>query len=127
MYSAKLKVVDGKIKQTERSQILYDQFVKSLNEGDEVEIYMNVSSAAGSLAQISKVHTCIRALANEAGYTFEEMKMLVKERSGLCVQMTEKGEVQEFCKSFAECTKEELSMAIEACVEIGELYNINLR
>lgn len=127
MYSAKLKVVDGKIKQTETSQILYDQFVKSLNDGDEVEIYMNISSAAGSLAQISKVHTCIRALANEAGYSFEEMKVLVKERSGLCVKMTEKGEVQEFCKSFAECTKEELSMAIEACVEIGELYNINLR
>ena len=127
MYSAKLKVVDGKIKQTEKSQILYDQFLKSLSEGDEVEIFMNISSAAGSLAQISKVHTCIRALATESGYSFEEMKKLVKERSGLCYVITEKGVQEELCKSFAECTKEELSMAIEACVEIGELYNINLR
>jgi hypothetical protein len=60
MYAVKLKVVDGKIKQTEKSQILYDQFVKSLKDGDEVEIFMNISSASGSLAQISKVHTCIR-------------------------------------------------------------------
>jgi len=127
MYAVKLKVVDGKIKQTEKSQILYDQFVKSLKDGDEVEIFMNISSASGSLAQISKVHTCIRLLANEAGYSFEEMKQLIKERSGLCLVVTEKGVSEEICKSFAECTKEELSMAIEACVEIGELYNINLR
>ena len=55
------------------------------------------------------------------------MKKLVKERSGLCILVTENGVQEEVCKSFGECTKEELSMAIEACVEIGELYNINLR
>jgi hypothetical protein len=65
-------------------------------------------------------------LAQEAGYTFEEMKLLVKQRSGLCVVFTEGDTTQEICKSFGECTKDELSMAIQACIEIGEIYNINL-
>jgi hypothetical protein len=126
MYSVKLKKVNGVLKQTDKSKILYDQFIKSLADGDEVEIFMNKVTAAGSAAQISKIHTCIRELANEGGYTFEEMKLLVKERSGLCLRITENNEVTEMYKSFAECTKDELSMAIQACIEIGEIYNINL-
>jgi acetate kinase len=87
---------------------------------------MNKVTSAGSFAQISKIHTCIRELANEGGYTFEEMKSLIKQRSGLCIVITENDEAKEIYKSFAECTKDELSMAIQACIEIGEIYNINL-
>jgi hypothetical protein len=126
MYTSKLKKVNGKLSQPDKNKILYEQFVKSLPEGVEVEMFMNIVTDNGSLAQISKVHTCIRILAQESGYTFEEMKLLIKQRSGLCIIFTE-GEIsQEICKSFGQCTKDELSMAIQACVEIGEIYNINL-
>jgi hypothetical protein len=126
MYTSKLKKVNGKLTQPDKNKILFEQFVKSLPEGTEVEMFMNIVTDNGSLAQISKVHTCIRVLAQESGYTFEEMKLLVKQRSGLCLVFIE-GEIsQEICKSFGECTKEELSMAIQACIEIGEIYNINL-
>jgi hypothetical protein len=54
------------------------------------------------------------------------MKLLIKQRSGLCVVFTEGDTTQEICKSFGECTKDELSMSIQACIEIGEIYNINL-
>lgn len=126
MYTSKLKKVNGKLIQPDKNKILYEQFIKSLPEGVEVEMFMNIVTDNGSLAQISKVHTCIRILAQEAGYTFEEMKLLVKQRSGLCIIFTEGGVGQEICKSFGECTKDELSMAIQACIEIGEIYNINL-
>jgi hypothetical protein len=126
MYTSKLKKVNGKLIQPDKNKILYEQFVKSLPEGVEVEMFMNIVTDNGSLAQISKVHTCIRILAQEAGYTFEEMKLLVKQRSGLCLVFTENELDQEICKSFGECTKDELSMAIQACIEIGEIYNINL-
>jgi hypothetical protein len=126
MYTSKLKKVNGKLIQPDKNKILYEQFVKSLPEGVEVEMFMNIVTDNGSLAQISKVHTCIRILAQEAGYTFEEMKLLVKQRSGLCLVFTENKLDQEICKSFGECTKDELSMAIQACIEIGEIYNINL-
>jgi len=126
MYTSKLKKVNGKLTQSDKDKILFDQFVKSLPEGTEIEMFVNIATSNGSLAQISKVHTCIRILAQEAGYTFEEMKLLVKQRSGLCVVFTEGDITQEICKSFGECTKDELSMSIQACIEIGEIYNINL-
>jgi hypothetical protein len=31
------------------------------------------------------------------------------------------------CKSFADCSKDELLLAIEACIEIGKEVNINLQ
>ena len=126
MYTSKLKKVNGKLSQPDKNKILYDAFVKALPEGSEVELFMNVVTDGGSLAQISKVHTCIRMLAQESGYSFEEMKQLIKERSGLCLVFTEGDTQQEICKSFGECTKDELSMSIQACIEIGEMYNINL-
>jgi hypothetical protein len=106
MYTSKLKKVNGKLIQPDKNKILYEQFVKSLPEGVEVEMFMNIVTDNGSLAQISKVHTCIRILAQEAGYTFEEMKLLVKQRSGLCLVFTENELDQEICKSFGECTKD---------------------
>jgi hypothetical protein len=51
------------------------------------------------------------------------MKKIVKERSGLCYTDSE----GEFCKSFAECTKDQLMLAIEACIEIGVELNVNLQ
>ena len=51
------------------------------------------------------------------------MKVLVKEKSGLAFD----GGGAIFFKSFADCSKSELTLAIQACIEIGELYNINLQ
>jgi Lon-like ATP-dependent protease len=54
-------------------------------------------------------------IAKEAGYTFDEMKLIIKKASGI------EG------KSFAECSKDELMLSIEACIQIGkEQFNINL-
>ena len=33
----------------------------------------------------------------------------------------------EYCKSFAKCDKEELNLAIQACIEAGDFSNMNLR
>jgi hypothetical protein len=54
-------------------------------------------------------------MAKESGYTFDEMKVIVKQASGL------------EDKSFADCSKDELMLAIEACIQIGrEQFNLNL-
>ena len=85
-------------------------------------MYIGLADADHSVAQLAKVHACIRELAKESGYTFEEMKVLIKERSGLCYDAGD----ATLCKSFADCSKDELVLAIEACVEVGKIYNINL-
>lgn len=125
MFTGKLIKKDGKLTYAHpKDKLAYELFVEKLSEGQEVEMYIDLANANHSRAQINKVHACIRELAKESGYTFEEMKKIVKERSGLCYTDSE-GE--ESCRSFADCTKDQLMLAIEACIEIGVELNVNLQ
>jgi hypothetical protein len=114
--SIKLIKKDGKLTYLdEKSKLAYLIYADRLAEGQVVEMYLDLADADHSKAQLAKVHACIRELAKESGYTFEEMKDLIKDASGL------KG------KSFAEASKDDLMLAIEACIQIGrDTYNINL-
>jgi hypothetical protein len=47
------------------------------------------------------------------------MQNIVKEKAGLCWEG--------HCKSFGDCSIEELNLAIQAAVEIGDYLNLNLR
>jgi len=118
MFSTKLKLKDGQLVYSKESNAALNLFIEKLSEGQEVDVFMSISDGKGSAAQISKVHKCIRELAKESGYSFDDMKKLVKEHAGLVVDNN--------YKSFAECDKDELSLAIQACVELGEFYNVNL-
>jgi len=93
-----------------------------LSDGQQVEVFMGLTSDDGSVAQLAKVHACIRELAKESGYTFDEMKTIIKQHAGLCYDAGG----AEYCKSFADCSKDELVLAIEACIQIGREFNINL-
>jgi len=93
-------------------------FIKGLQEGETVVITYEVQTADHSYAQLSKLHKCIRELANYVGESFDDMKLQVKIKAGLCTDTS--------CKSFSDCSKEELSMAIQAVIEIGELLNFSL-
>jgi hypothetical protein len=116
MYNGKLIKKDGKLTYLEpKEQLAYKMFVDKLEEGQIVDMYIDLASADHSKAQLAKVHACIRELAKESGYTFDDMKLIIKDSSGL------NG------KSFADCSKNELMLAIEACIQIGgENFNINL-
>ena len=119
MFSGKLKLKDGKlIYPKKEDKLAYNLFINKLSEGQEVDIFISLTDSNGSTAQISKVHKCIRELAKESGYSFDDMKKLVKDKAGLLIDND--------YKSFADCDKGELSHAIQACVEIGEFYNVNL-
>ena len=123
MFSFKLTKKNGNLVHiNESTKISYQLFLDKLQEGQEVEVFMGLTSDNGSLAQLAKVHACIRELAKESGYTFDEMKFIVKQHSGLCYD----GGGAEYCKSFKECSKEELAMAIESAIELGRDLNINL-
>lgn len=122
MFNGKLVKKNGKLSfADDKSRLGYQIFVDKLSEGQTVDVYFDITDNKHSVAQLKKVHACIRELAKESGYTFEEMKVLVKKQSGLCIEA--EGVLE--CKSFAECSKDELSLAIEACSEIGAMYNIS--
>jgi hypothetical protein len=116
MFSGKFKKKDGKlVYNSPEDKILFEIFVSKLSEGQTVEMFLDYVGKDHSKAQLAKVHACIRELSKESGYNFDDMKQLIKEKSGL----------QD--KSFANCTKDELMLAIQSCIDIGrENFNLNL-
>ena len=102
---------------------MYKKFIEKLPEGTKVEMFVSVSNDKGTNAQLARVHVMIRELASTLGYTFEEVKLLVKRKSGLCV--VKNGD--EYCKSFANCDKDELNLVIQEMTVIGDFTNTNLR
>ncbi len=91
-------------------------FKMALKDGEQVEVYLTkVEPADKTLGQLAKIHASIKELAGFLGYTPEELKLVIKDKAGL-YKHTETG--KEY-KSFAECTKDELSNAIQICIQVG--------
>jgi len=105
-----------------KDALLYQMFIDSLKDGEMIEMLVTVKGKKANNAQISKVHACIRMLASELGYSFDEMKIIIKDKSGLWT--TDQDEV--LYKSFADCSSDEISSAIETCNELGREMNIIL-
>ena len=99
-------------------KIKTDTLLEQLKDGDEVEVTYEVKHKDGSYAQKSRLHASIRALANETGATFEEMKLEVKRKAGLIVG--------DKVLSFAACSKEQLGKCIQVTIDIGDLLSVNL-
>jgi len=115
---------DGELKHTIKArETIYNKFVDSLPEGTKVEIFVSVTGPKGSNAQIAKIYVMLRELAGEIGYSLEEMKLIVKRKSGLCFNR----DGQEYCKSFGDCDKTELNSVIQNIIEIGDNIGSNLR
>lgn len=100
-----------------------NNFLANAPEGARVEMFISISDEKGSNAQLARIHAMCREIANELGYTFQEVKLQVKRQAGLCFTKNN----SEYCKSFAQCDRAELNLAIQACIEIGDFSNMNLR
>lgn len=98
-------------------------FLKEIPDGTSIDVFMGVSTDKGSNAQLARVHAMIRELAQYIGYTFEEMKLQIKRKAGLCFVK----DGSEYCKSFAECDRDELNLVIQALVELGDFHGMQLR
>lgn len=116
MFSGKFIKTNGKLVYANpKDKLSYEIFLDKIPEGQKIEMYLDLADADHTKAQLAKVHACIREMAKESGYTFDEMKCVIKDASGIAD------------KSFADCSKDELMLAIEACIQIGrENWNINL-
>ena len=101
----------------------FEVFVSKIPEGHLVECFYEVTQDDGTIPQLAKLHAMIRQLATHIGETFENMKLLVKDKAGLCLRRELSGKEYFLAKSFGECSREELSLAIQAAIEIGEDVN----
>lgn len=128
IFNSYLKKKDGKLIHTKTGEeAKYLEFVKHIPEDTIIDVFMEVNTGTGTLAQLAKVHKCIRVLANDIGYTFEEVKILVKERAGLVTMRTIEGKEYMDWKSFGNASRDDLNLAIQACIEIGDEVGSNLR
>lgn len=114
--SIQFNVKDGKL--IPRNDLMKEQykiFLSQMQNGDIVDCVMELVTPTNTKAQLAKIHACINELAKEQGCSPAEMKVQIKERSGLAD------------KSFADCSKEQLSEVIETILEIGRFLNINFQ
>lgn len=116
-FFGKLIKKDGKlIHYRDAERKIYESFIKEIPESGIVEFYTEVQTNDGSLAQMAKIHAMIRDLANFTGHTFDEMKLYVKEEAGMCYTSPDDSKL--ICKSFGDCSKDELNMVIQTIQEI---------
>ncbi len=87
-------------------------FVNGLEEDQVVDVFFEANKDDGTNAQLAKIHVSIRKLAQDIGYTFEEMKLEIKRRAGLAYGDLKTSEG--YVKSFGDCSKEELALVIQA-------------
>lgn len=101
----------------------FEIFSSHIPEGQIVEVFYEQQHDDGTLPQLAKLHVIIKQLAMHTGETVENMKLLVKDKAGLCIAREVSGKEYFLAKSFSECSKDELSLAIQACMEIGQEIN----
>lgn len=107
--------------------ILYRNFIENMQEGQTADVFFDCNQDSGTLSQLAKIHKCIRELAKELGYTFDEMKLEIKKKSGFCTSKRIGNENYIFVRSFGDASVTDLGLAIQAIIEIGDVANINFR
>lgn len=107
---------------------LFELFVSNINENETIEIFCERNCEEdGTLAQLAKIHVLIRQLSSFTGETVRNIKLLIKDSAGLCIAKEKDGKEYFLVKSFGECSREELNLAIQAIIELGDKIGINLR
>ena len=101
-------------------------FVSRIPDRTIVEVFYEQTHDDGTLPQLAKLHVMIKELAMHIGESVENMKLLIKDRAGLCISREVSGKEYFLAKSFGECSKEELSLAIQAAIDIGTEVNYHL-
>ena len=105
----------------------YELFVSNIPEGTIIEFFYELQHDDGTLPQLAKIHVMIKQLSIHIGETVENMKLLIKDRAGLCIAREVAGKEYFLAKSFGDCSREELSLAIQAAIEIGDEVNFPLQ
>lgn len=140
IFNTSLKKSGGKLIHIRKgSEVSYKEFIKQLDEGDQVDMYMEINNADNTLLQLAKVHKCIREIAKHTGNSFDDIKMVVKDKAGLVIKRSVKvlntvdpeaghhDKMYMDWKSFAKLSKDDLGLAIQACIELGDIVGLNLR
>jgi hypothetical protein len=107
-----------------RNEIRFRNFKEKIPEGATVEIYLEQLGENKLSSQLAKVHILIRLLSQNLSENMTNIKLLVKKKAGLCFIHKIDNTEYLICKSFSDCSCEELSVAIQAAIDVGIDLNI---
>lgn len=96
---------------------LFNLFLESLEEGQEVNVFYEACNSDGTNIQLAKIHVLIKKLAVTTGTTVNDLKLEIKNRCGLVSE--------EHIKSFAQCSKDELGLVLEELKTICNYFHIS--
>jgi hypothetical protein len=122
-----IKGENGKLIPVAMSKLKYENFLNALVLDQTVNIFMEANKDDGTLDQLAKIHACLAELARSTGHTVSELKFEIKKAAGLCFLTNHNNEKVLYCKSLADCSKEELSTVIESIIDAGDLVGLNFR
>lgn len=125
-FSARFIKKNGKLHVESKNKKLYEAFLNGIEEGDVVEFFMQIQSEDGTLAQLAKLHAIIKDIALHTRQPFSDIKLVVKENSGMCYKGNGTNGETFTCKSFGDCDRNELGLAIEAAEELAILTGTKL-
>jgi hypothetical protein len=104
-------------------KLKWQMFLKTIQEDEVVEMYVDRVSGDGSLSQLAKLHATLREIAKFTGNTVTYEKTRIKRKAGLCYEVVVENERCLECKSFSDSTREELDYVINLleieCVDLG--------
>lgn len=101
---------------------IFNSFVGNLAENTKLEVFISTDSDDGTLAQLAKLHANIKEISESTGETAETIKLWLKKRLGMVITTND----EYYIKSFGDCSKSELSRAIQESISLGEGLGISL-
>jgi len=104
----------------------YEKFKSLIPEGSYVDLYAEIVDDDANLAQLSKIHAMIRDLSRHTGISTSDLKLVIKQKAGLCITREKEGKEIFICPSFGDASKEDLSAAIQECYNLGDELNYPL-
>ena len=128
MFTSTLEKVEDKlVYASPADEKLYKLFVDHLVPGQTVEVFFDANKDDGTLAQLAKIHKCIREIAKETGNDFEDIKDFIMKKTGFIFDKEILGETVTKRKSWSKASKEDLGFVIEALINLGDIVNVNCR
>lgn len=114
-----LKKSEGKlVPLQEHQKEQFKDFVSKIPDGEIVHVYYESVGKKGTHPQIAKIHAGLKALSDGTGTSFEDLKLILKKKSGLIIE--------DKARSFSTCSKEELAYVIQVLTQWGQEYGFML-
>lgn len=120
VYSSFLIKRDGRLTfKSKAHKLMFDKFVESLSDGQDVEIFYSAQERLATAAKLAKANIWIREIAREVGVDPEDIKKECKKKAGFCNR--------EGCKSLGDLSDSEMSSIMNTLQEMATFVGVVLR